>query len=553
MRNEANSTKLEQTHRPKIKVQRSKIKAQSRNGFWLAAMMIVLAGALALRVPRLDLRPMHTDEAVHAVKFNTLRETGRYVYDPQEYHGPTIYYPALLIAKVRGQSTFAQVDETTLRLVTALFGAALVIVIWGLRDGLSTAAVWWAALLTALSPAFVFYARYYIQETLLTFFTAGTIVAGWKYFRSGHTVWALLAGACLGLMHATKETWIIHATCMLLGVLTTVLWTAWIDKHHIDWRTHIHPQAKLRALLLGATVSALLFSAFFTNPRGPLDSVLAYTTYLNRAGETDIHQHPWYYYLQLLLWSKSGPLLWSEALIFVLGTAGMIFALWKGGVGSAHLSLVRFLTFYTLAMTLIYSLIPYKTPWCSLGFWHGFILMAGFGASTLLKVLRRPWLQVPVGFALLALSAQLGRQAWAASLNERFVADRRNPYVYAHSTRDVVRLGEQIEQLAALHPDRRKMLIAVIGKDYWPLPWYLRAMQRVGYFSVGQLDGQPQQLRAPVIISSPEASEKVLSTLGPDYEKRYVIESYGLRPAVVISVFVERKLWDVYLKKQLNS
>ena len=41
--------------------------------------------AAALRLPGLALRPMHADEAVHADKFGTLLEGGRYAYDPSEY------------------------------------------------------------------------------------------------------------------------------------------------------------------------------------------------------------------------------------------------------------------------------------------------------------------------------------------------------------------------------------------------------------------------------------------------------------------------------------
>jgi len=43
---------------------------------WLA----VAAGALALRLPSLERRPMHTDEAIHAWKFDALRR-GEYRYD----------------------------------------------------------------------------------------------------------------------------------------------------------------------------------------------------------------------------------------------------------------------------------------------------------------------------------------------------------------------------------------------------------------------------------------------------------------------------------------
>jgi len=52
----------------------------------------------ALRLPRLASRPMHTDEAVHAIKFGALLEENRYRYDPHEYHGPTLNYFTLIPA-----------------------------------------------------------------------------------------------------------------------------------------------------------------------------------------------------------------------------------------------------------------------------------------------------------------------------------------------------------------------------------------------------------------------------------------------------------------------
>ena len=50
--------------------------------------LVVVVLAIALRVPDLTRRPMHTDEAVHAVKFGMLLEDGVYRYDRVEYHGP---------------------------------------------------------------------------------------------------------------------------------------------------------------------------------------------------------------------------------------------------------------------------------------------------------------------------------------------------------------------------------------------------------------------------------------------------------------------------------
>ena len=50
--------------------------------------------------------------------------------------------------------------------------------------------------------------------------------------------------------------------------------------------------------------------------------------------------------------------------------------------------MLRFLGFYTLLMATAYSVIPYKTPWCLLGFLHGMVLLAGIGAVRLLHAFR---------------------------------------------------------------------------------------------------------------------------------------------------------------------
>ena len=42
------------------------------------ALLLITAGALAFRAPRLTARPFHGDEAIHAVKFGELQDTGSF-------------------------------------------------------------------------------------------------------------------------------------------------------------------------------------------------------------------------------------------------------------------------------------------------------------------------------------------------------------------------------------------------------------------------------------------------------------------------------------------
>ena len=106
-----------------------------------------LALALALRLAQAGARPMHHDEANQAVKFGVLLETGHYDYDRTDHHGPTLYYLTLPFAWLRGQATLASLDERTIRLVPAVFGAGLILLLPFLASALGRPAIAAAALL----------------------------------------------------------------------------------------------------------------------------------------------------------------------------------------------------------------------------------------------------------------------------------------------------------------------------------------------------------------------------------------------------------------------
>jgi hypothetical protein len=136
---------------------------------------------------------------------------------------------------------------------------------------------------------------------------------------------------------------------------------------------------------------------------------------------------------------------------------------------------------------------------------------------------------------------QLGTQAWRASVT--WAADPRNPYVFAQTVPDAVRMAAQIRDLAARHADGLRMQVSVIAAPYeqWPLPWYLRTMPHVGYWTT---PGDPPALDAPVIVSALEQTPALDRALGD----RYVSEFFGLRPDVLLALYVERGLWDRYLE-----
>lgn len=516
----------------------------------LAAMI----AAVALRLPRLQQRPMHGDEAIHAVKFGELLEKNFYQYNPDEYHGPTLNYFTLIPAWLSGIHKFKNLSEFTLRIVPVFFGLLLVLMLLLLVDGLGRSATIIAIVMTAISPAFVFYSRYYIQEMLLVCFTFGVIACGWRYTQSKNTKWALLTGVFLGLCHATKETSIVAFASMLLALLLTLLM-----QHRQESISNavkaIKPWHIIVAIAAAVVVSTSFYSSFFTNPAGILDSFRAYTTYFNRAGQNNLHIHPWYYYLDILTWMEGFEgLTWNEDLIVVMAAVAFIIAMTKKGISTVNFTLLRFLAFYTLIMTIVYSAIPYKTPWCLLGFLHGMILLAAVGVAALINISLYWWEKPVVGF-LLVLFGLLLPVGQAYLGNYKYYADPSNPYVYAHPTTDVFGITRRIEEVARASPDGHNIYIQVIcpAGDYWPLPWYLRSFPNTSWWN----DVDKDIPAAPLIIASPSVEPALMRKLyelpPPGQRNLYVplFDSYTeLRPQVELQGFVTKDLWDRLLQSQ---
>ena len=77
--------------------------------------------ALAIRLPQLGARPMHTDESVNAYITGDLLAGGKFHYDPQDRHGPTLYALAEPVARLQGAKNFAELTEAELRLMKLLW------------------------------------------------------------------------------------------------------------------------------------------------------------------------------------------------------------------------------------------------------------------------------------------------------------------------------------------------------------------------------------------------------------------------------------------------
>ena len=302
---------------------------------WLtiAAVVLITAGAFAFREPKLTLRVFHQDEAIHCYRLAEIREDGVYKYIPSEYHGPTLNYFTFPVLWVTRANTWLDATEWHYRMVTVLFGTALVLSMLLLRDALGNVGTIFAALLVAVSPAMVFYSRYYIQEMLLVFFTSIAIGAAWRWSRSGRWGWLVILGAAIGFMHGTKETFILNLFAAALGMAG-----AWVMTRGVKLSDVLRPRVWVITLLTAAVVSMVLFSSFFHYWRGVVDSILTYKVYFSRgAGVNTDHVHEWWYYFQVLFWHQYGRMpVRTELAIPVLALVGFVYALWPRSLLLVH-------------------------------------------------------------------------------------------------------------------------------------------------------------------------------------------------------------------------
>lgn len=520
----------------------------------LAFIAVCMVAGLA-RFTSLDRRPMHNDEAVNAHKLGILIETREYRYDQQEYHGPTLYYASRVLTGLLGQADYLSLTESSLRTVTALFGMAVLFLLLLLAESLGWITLLVTALLFALAPAMVFYSRYFIHEMLLVFFGFAALITGYQYLAGKRLFRGLLFGACLGLMHATKETCILNFAALAVSALF-ILFLVKRDGPS-DALAGDYPLWHLLLIIgAGGLLSVTFYSSFFSHPQGIIDSITAYQVYFKRAGMDDAHLHPWHYYLDLLVYNRNpSGFPWSELWLLLLALAGFILAALKKDRQKGDYFML-FTGLYTFLLMILYSIISYKTPWNILQFYYGMLLLAGYGVVQVFRMGMSRRLRT--GMAVLVVVGAVQWLFTGYSINFRQYCDPANPYVYAHTGEDVWDIAGVVSRVCQVHPEGQAMPVEIIipGHEYWPLPWYLRACRNTAWRDHVEY-GQPA---APLIIAAASVENEVIRKLYelPPPGQRYLyiplFRGYReLRPGLEIRTYLRKDLWDLLPDDMMNG
>ena len=516
---------------------------------YYGVLLLILFLAAVLRFAFLDNRPMHGDEAVHAVKFGALLEKGDYKFDPNEYHGPTLNYFTLLPAWLTGAQNYREINEVVLRLVPAVFGLLLVLLPVFLRTALSKSVILLSMLFCAISPVMVFYSRYYIQEMLLAFFAMTMLVFAIRYAFSMNVKDGIVSGLAAGLMIATKETWIFAG--FAIGVAAGIMFF-FANQHIRQEIGHRIAKIKLTDVLLvgGAAILAtiLFYSSFLTNPAGILDAFKPYLIWAGRSGSDSIHAHPPYQYLQwLAFFRQPGQHFYSEGLMIVFAVNGIVAAFSKGTMPLKQQRVIQFLALYTVVLATGFAIIPYKTPWNVVLVMPGLAILAAVGVIFSFRFTDGKRWQAALLLMLVAGFSHFLLQSVRASFQE--FASPRNPWVYAHPLPEIRNISNWVEEISAAHPEKKSIYIQVMfpDDDYWPLPWYLRDFNRVGYWN--HVDYEVRS--APLIIADHELeaalAHKLYEVAPPGQRQLYfpVFDPEAqMRPNLTAQIYVSKELWN---------
>ncbi len=488
----------------------------------VTAWVLVLALAAALRFQDLDSRPLHADEATGARITARMMETDEHRFDPTHYHGPTLGLIGAMAATAAGAEGWRDLEIGPLRAVTAAAGLLLVALPLFARRRFGDMPMLAAALFLATSPILVYFSRMYIHEMLLAVF------GGLALWQATGVRLRWLAGLWVGLMFATKSTFAFSVI-------------AWTGAAAVIYLVETRGRPDFRSLwrvcgrdaLVAGVIALVVGFAFYTQGfrywQGAVDAVRTYFIYETVEG----HDKSFGWHAHLMLWPElRRGFRWGETVLGLAALAALVMSLRSRAMPRGAALAARFLALSALFHWLIYSLISYKTPWLMVLPWAHVAVLAGFVVCQ--PAPGRRWPQAVAAVLVLAAAGMQYSQTSRSSF--RFASDSRNPYAYPASSSDLNRLEAWLANIEKAAGSTPLEPVAVIGQDYWPLPWYLRSHKQVGYWP-----GPPEDVdRMPLVFD--------LVGLGQEMMETHMPIPRGLRDGLPIIVWVRNDFWDAFVK-----
>ncbi|GAB5388994.1 MAG: hypothetical protein Alpg2KO_19620 [Alphaproteobacteria bacterium] len=527
-------------------------------GLWCVAFWLMVLGSVVLHVLQLDARPLHHDEAVNGWFLDNMITGKGWSYDPTNYHGPFLYYFHTMLAGVTG------ISESGLRMPVAVASALLPVLLVGFRHWMGWSGLFFCAALLTASPAMLYYGRTFIHETYLAISLALLLVVAHRY-----AIWRMAADwlalwAIIALIMTIKETGLISVAVMAIAAVMADAVASLLKREMPQTLNFIKRMAPpggssdkmLVNLALGLAIWQFLllmyFTSFFKNMSGWLDIWYAYVAWFETGHGTG-HNQPFWHYLKDVLWMQNvrGNWVMQESPIVVFAALAGLYSLYRGS------RFGLFLAAWTAGTFLAYSITPYKTPWLAVQIILPMALVAGWGLGHLwvyLSIRGRELIALPL---LLVAAVPIG---WmgndAARLAFVDFSDHHNPYIYAHTNKEVAGFLDMINEIGE-DEELRETSLAVMASGLWPMPWYVRNWQASGFWErkrdeeTQDWTGWPEKISDDMMMVSRDGQhnheqrefQQVIDAenlIEGEWKRREV----NLRPGLRTYLYVNPEAWD---------
>jgi hypothetical protein len=210
-----------------------------------------------------------------------------------------------------------------------------------------------------------------------------------------------------------------------------------------------------------------VYSGFGGNPKGLKDFFVALAPWLKTGVGGNGHEK------EFLHWTKLMGV--NELAVLVGYLVAIPFALKN--------KWIRFYLVMTFFLWLIYSAIPYKTPWCIISILWPFAIVSGYTMEEIMTRWSRNQ-RVVACVVLLVLCA------WEAKVQYQIVynnpIDMTHPYVYVNSTYQMKEFIAKTQQLVREQPLMREQMVQVGTEESWPIPIVFAKFYNLSYFKTNQ-------------------------------------------------------------------
>ncbi len=569
-----------------------------KNRWYQAAGFLVLIISIVFRFYDLELKPLHHDEGVNGYFLTELFTKGIYRYDPTNYHGPTLYYIALVFSKLFGLETFA------IRASVAIFGVLMVLLVLSLNRYLGRIGSLTAAAFLAVTPGMVYISRYFIHETFFVFCSLVIVLCVLRFlegnepstfavlslaiicfvcllpslnaiylfhiqdesitttlkililafesviiylilksildYKDGQLVYPLLIASSLALFFATKETAFITIGTMLIALLCIWVWRRIYG-------------GMLGTKILNDDLAAIEFS--WTTLKQRIRSrnnafIIFGACFVTFAYVSAVFFSSFFTYPHGIIGAIEAYNFWARTGVkdHIGETSLYLKWLWKLeyplvvltflGILIAFLKakhkFAMFVALWAFGLFIAYSLIPYKTPWLILSFLLPMCLISGYAIN---EIVRSRLKVFKILGALLFIFAFAILTYNAYDLNFRRYDDDSLTYVYAHTRRPFLEMVRKINYYAEKSGKGRMAAIDIVSPEYWPLPWYLRNYEHTSFY------GRIVDIRNSELIIAEKGKQD--AEVFRKYRANYKIDGiYPLRPGVDLILLVRKDIAD---------